>query len=130
MIVELTRDVLALLQEESRRAAPEECCGLLLGQGNGIEAARPAANRAENRRTHFEIDPVALLAAHKAARAGGPQVVGYYHSHPTGICVPSATDQEHSTGDSRIWAIISDSEVAFWRDNANGFAALPFRLVG
>ncbi|MEE4451233.1 M67 family metallopeptidase [Novosphingobium resinovorum] len=129
MIVELTSGVLATLHEEARRAAPEECCGLLFGRGGWIDEVRAAANVAENRRVHFEIDPGALLAAHKAARAGGPQVIGYYHSHPTGICVPSATDRQHSTGDSRIWAIIAESEVAFWRDNANGFEALPFRIV-
>jgi proteasome lid subunit RPN8/RPN11 len=129
MIVEVTSAVLATLREEARRAAPEECCGLLLGAGNRIESASPAANVAENRRIHFEIDPLALLAAHKAARRGGPQVLGYYHSHPTGHPVPSATDCEHSTGDSRVWAIISDSEVAFWRDNANGFAPLDLRVV-
>jgi len=133
MIVEVTRGVLATLEHEARRAAPEECCGLLLGRKNGaferIEVAQAAVNVAQNRRIHFEIDPVALLVAHKAEREGGARVIGYYHSHPTGISVPSATDQEHSTGDSRIWAIISESEVAFWRDNANGFAAQPFRVV-
>lgn len=129
MIVELTSGVLATLHEDARRAAPEECCGLLLGRGQRIDEVRAAANLAENRHVHFEIDPVVLLAAHKEARAGGPEVMGYYHSHPTGICVPSATDRQHSTGDSRIWAIIAESEVAFWRDNANGFEALPFRIV-
>lgn len=129
MIVELTSGVLATLHEDARRAAPEECCGLLLGRGQRIDEVRAAANLAENRHVHFEIDPVVLLAAHKEARAGGPEVMGYYHSHPTRICVPSATDRQHSTGDSRIWAIIAESEVAFWRDNANGFEALPFRIV-
>lgn len=133
MIVEVTRGVMATLEEEARRTMPEECCGLLLGRKGDaferIEAVQPAVNVAQNRRIHFEVDPVALLAAHKAERRGGARVVGYYHSHPTGISVPSATDQEHSTGDSRICAIISASEVAFWRDNANGFAALQFRIV-
>ncbi len=129
MIVEVTRDVLAQLHEEARRADPEECCGLLLGQGGTITQALPAANIATDRRIHFEIDPVVLLAAHKAERAGGPRLIGYYHSHPVGPCAPSATDREHSTGDSRIWAIIAQSEVAFWHDKANGFEALPFRVV-
>ncbi|PNU02976.1 M67 family metallopeptidase [Novosphingobium guangzhouense] len=130
MIVEVTSGVLATLNEEARKAAAEECCGLLLGRGARIEQAVPAANVAADRTVHFEIDPRSLLSAFKAARAGGPEVIGYYHSHPTGICVPSKTDKDHSTGDSRIWAIISESEVAFWRDNANGFVAQPFRVVG
>lgn len=129
MEIDVTSGVLATLRDEAARAGAEECCGLLLGRGERIDTATPAVNVAPDRSRHFEIDPAALLAAHKDARTGGPQVLGYYHSHPTGICEPSATDREHSTGDSRIWAIIAESEVAFWRDNANGFAALPVRVV-
>ncbi|KQM18732.1 Mov34/MPN/PAD-1 family protein [Novosphingobium sp. Leaf2] len=128
MIIEVTSGALATLHREAARAAPEECCGLLLGSGARIETVDATANVAADRRVRFEIDPLALLAAHKAARNGGPQVLGYYHSHPKGHPVPSATDCEHSTGDSRVWAIIADGEVAFWRDSANGFALLDFRV--
>lgn len=134
MVVEVTSGVLATLRAEAERAAPEECCGLLLGRagpaGIGrIEQVMVAANVAPDPRLRFEIDPVALLAGHKAARGGGPQVLGYYHSHPEGHPVPSATDCEHSTGDLRIWAIIADGQVAFWRDSGKGFAPLTCRTV-
>lgn len=133
MEVEVTRAVLAMLHAEADRAAPLECCGLLLGEADGgglIEAALPAANLAEEPRLRFEIDPAVLLAAHKAARAGGPQVLGYYHSHPAGHPVPSAVDCEHSTGDSRIWAIIAGGQVAFWRDSGKGFSPMQCRVIG
>ncbi|MGE4304379.1 MAG: Mov34/MPN/PAD-1 family protein [Novosphingobium sp.] len=135
MVVEVTSGVMATLCEEADRAAPEECCGLLLGRdepgGEGrIDGLVPAANVADDPRLRFEIDPAVLLSAHKAARSGGPQIVGYYHSHPVGHPVPSATDCEHSTGDSRIWAIIAGAHVAFWRDSGNGFRALTYRMVG
>lgn len=135
MVIEVTRGVLATLQAEADRAAPEECCGLLLGQGEPggrgpVEAVLPAVNVSDVPCIRFEIDPSALLAAHKAARAGGLQVLGYYHSHPTGYPVPSATDREHSTGDLRIWAIIACGQVAFWRDSGKGFMQLTCRMVG
>ncbi|MFC3213974.1 Mov34/MPN/PAD-1 family protein [Novosphingobium panipatense] len=129
MILEVTSAVIMKLREDASRAAPEECCGLLLGRHGRIEQAQEAANIAPDPRRRFEIDPAALFAAFKAARGEGAQVLGYYHSHPTGDARPSATDREHSTGDLRIWAIIADSEVAFWRDNANGSASQPFRIV-
>jgi proteasome lid subunit RPN8/RPN11 len=134
MVVEVTSGVMATLRREADRAAPEECCGLLLGRGEPgakarIDTALPAENVSDQPCLRFEIDPVALLAAHKAARAGGPQVLGYYHSHPTGHPVPSATDCEHSTGDLRIWAIIAGGQVAFWRDSGKGFAELACRMV-
>ncbi|EIZ78592.1 metal-dependent protease [Novosphingobium sp. Rr 2-17] len=139
MDVEVTSGVLAALHSHAIHShaiasGAEECCGLLLGHvlpegGERIETAVPTANVAPDRRRHFEVDPRALLAAHKAARGGGPQVLGYYHSHPEGPAAPSVTDQEHSTGDCRIWAIIAHGTVAFWRDTGNGFSALAPNVV-
>lgn len=117
----MTSGVKATLLEEAARAAPDECCGLLLGQGVRITEVRPAENVAQDKSTRFEIDPVALLKAHREAREGGPELIGYYHSHPEGHPVPSATDCDHASGDARIWAIIANGEVRFWRDGKEGF---------
>jgi desampylase len=127
--IRIAPGLLDRLLAEARAAHPEECCGLLLGMDGAIESILPAANVAADRRRHFEIDPATLLAAHRHARAGGPQVVGYYHSHPGGAPQPSATDREHSTGDLRIWAIVAAAQVAFWRDTVNGFITVACREV-
>ena len=79
---------------------------------------------------HFEIDPAALIAAHRAARGGGPEVLGYYHSHPTGRAEPSDTDRAQASGDGRIWAIVAQGRVQLWRDLPEGFEPLPLRVVG
>lgn len=129
MTIHLTSGAMATLLEEAEKAAPNECCGLLLGRVGRIEEARPAANVAPDPSRHFEIDPAALFAAHRAARDGGPQLLGYYHSHPAGHPLPSATDCEHASGDGRAWAIIAGGEVTFWRDGAKGFEALSHCLV-
>jgi len=129
MTIEVTSGVKATLLEEAAKAAPEECCGLLLGAGGRIEQVSPAANVAQDRARRFEIDPMALLAAHKAARAGGPEIVGYYHSHPEGHPVPSATDCEHASGDGKVWAIVASGEVTFWRDGEGGFEPVSHRLI-
>jgi proteasome lid subunit RPN8/RPN11 len=120
---------MATLLAEAARAAPAECCGLLLGRGERIDELRPAANIAADPRLRFEIDPAALFAAHRAARAGGPEVVGYYHSHPVGHPQPSATDCEHASGDNRAWAIAAGGMVAFWRDGETGFEPLSHCVV-
>lgn len=125
----LTSGALATLLEEATRAHPLECCGLLLGQGARIDAARPAANVHPDPARHFEIDPAALIAAHKAARAGGAQLLGYYHSHPTGVAEPSATDRAMASGDGRIWAIAAQGMVRLWRDAPDGFQPLPLRVA-
>jgi len=119
--VKVEPDIVGRLLEEAARAAPDECCGLLLGQGGQITEVRPADNVAQDKSTRFEIDPAALLEAHREAREGGPELIGYYHSHPDGHPVPSATDCDHASGDARIWAIIAGGEVRFWRDGSGGF---------
>ncbi|WP_343809035.1 M67 family metallopeptidase [Alteraurantiacibacter aestuarii] len=126
----MTQEALALMLAEAARAAPHECCGILLGAGNHVRTARPAANIDPSPHSRFEIDPQALVDAHRAARAGGPQVLGYYHSHPGGPPRPSATDAAMAGGDGRIWAIIGhNGDVMFWRDGESGFAELSYQRV-
>ena len=107
-------------------AHPQEACGLLLGEGKRITEALETRNVHASPQTHFEIDPQALIDAHRAARSGGPQVLGYFHSHPAGEPVPSATDRACAAGDGRIWAIIAGNDVRCWRDSATGFVALSY----
>ena len=104
---------------------PLEVCGLLLGEGERITAAVETRNVHPSSQTHFEIDPQALIDAHRAARGGaGPEVLGYFHSHPSGPPEPSATDRACAAGDGKVWAIIAGAEVRLWRDDPEGFTPL------
>lgn len=129
MVLEVTSGAIATLREEAAKAHPRECCGLLLGQGGRLVEVRPCANVHADPLTHFEIDPAALIAAHRAARSGGPELLGYYHSHPNGHPLPSATDCEHAAGDGAVWAIVAQDAVRWFRDAGSRFAELPTRLV-
>ncbi len=127
MDIVVSSDVVEALVAAAAAAHPHEACGLLLGEGARITAAIPARNVHPAPATHFEIDPQALIDAHRAARReGARQVVGYYHSHPSGPAEPSATDCAEAARDGRIWAIIAGEEVRLWRDGADGFAPLSF----
>ena len=129
MVVELTSGVTATLLEEAARAHPRECCGLLLGKGARVEQVVPAINVHSSPRNHFEIDPQTLISAHRATRSGGPQVLGYYHSHPNGRAEPSPSDRAAASGDGRIWAIVAAGTVTWWRDQPGGFEVLPTRVA-
>lgn len=133
----VTSRALASMRAHARAAHPQEACGLLLGAlgeaaGAGrvwITEARPTANVHPSPLTHFEIDPAALIAAHRAARApGAPALIGCYHAHPAGAAAPSATDQALAARDGRVWAIIAADEVRFWHDSPHGFVALSFGI--
>jgi len=129
MDVRVTRPALDRLLTEAVRAAPEECCGLLLGHGSLIEEARPAANVAADPLRRFEIDPQALVDAHRAERNGGPQVLGYYHSHPASPAEPSATDRAQAAHDGSVWAIAGEGGVTFWRDGEAEFVPLSYAVA-
>lgn len=129
MALQVSSEVLERMLAEAGQAHPRECCGMLLGEGGTIEAAHAAANVHAEPERHFEIDPQALIDAHRAARQGGRQVIGYYHSHPNGLGEPSATDLELAAGDGAVWAIIAAGGVRFFRSGAGGFAELPYEVT-
>lgn len=125
----VTREVIELLHAEAVRTHPKECCGILLGEGDRITAIMPADNVHAQPGTHFEIDPRSLIDAHRSARSGGPQVLGYYHSHPTGDPAPSAIDRAEAAHDGAIWAIVAGDAIGWWRDRPDGFATLPYAVI-
>ena len=130
MQVCITASALATLRDAAQNAHPLEACGLLLGQGATITRAQITANCAAEPARHFEIDPATLIAAHRAARAGGAALLGYFHSHPAGPASPSPTDCAMAARDGRIWAIVAGNAVAFWRDALSGFEPLSYGVVG
>jgi desampylase len=111
-------DISIRLRDDLRRAARasrDEICGLLLGHGERVVTALACRNVAAAPATRFELDPAALLAAHRAARAGGPAVLGHYHSHPSGAARPSPRDAADAAPDGSLWLIVAGDAVTAWR---------------
>lgn len=81
-------------------AYPGEGCGVLLGRDDGgprvaMEAV-PAPNQWGERDDRYAVDPDLLRELMEREEAGGPAVIGFYHSHPDAEPVPSDTDRERS----------------------------------
>lgn len=113
----------------ARDAHPAEACGILLGAAGDISQAVSARNVHPEPATRFEIDPQALIDAYRAEREGGPKVMGYFHSHPTGDPYPSQADRSMSAKDGKIWAIIAGDKIMFWSDTPIGFEALSYTSI-
>ncbi|HTF89111.1 MAG TPA: M67 family metallopeptidase [Planctomycetota bacterium] len=123
----------ALLRREievrTRRALPDETCGLLLGRRRGKEvevaALVAARNIALEPRTRFELDPLDLLAAEDGARANGLEVVGVWHSHPRGPLEGSRHDHQGSPASWLSLIAVPKPRhglgLACWRQVASGF---------
>lgn len=117
------------LLAEARISHDREICGLLFGTSGRIEGAQGCANVAAMPERAFEVDPVALFAAHRGARGGGPKLIGHYHSHPSGIAAPSPRDTDGSMGDGALWLIIAGGDARLWRSETPGtFARVRLAL--
>ncbi len=115
MVVEIASRLIERLVAEAEMAAPQECCGLLIGRPGRIDSIMPAANVAARPTDSFEIDPAALLRGHREARGDGKIVIGHYHSHPNGSRQPSLRDAARAVEDAQIWLIIAGGSVSGWR---------------
>jgi proteasome lid subunit RPN8/RPN11 len=124
---------LDLVIGHARRAAPHECCGLLLGRGEDVTEAVPARNVAEIPETQFHIDPHDHIVARREARARGLDVVGFYHSHPRSPAEPSARDLAECSYAGYLYLIVSvraaRAEIGLFRLDAGNFQRLQFVTV-
>lgn len=96
LCLSLKKATLSMLFEDISRRPNIEACGVLLGtidaQGNWhVEQAYPLHNIASSP-VYFEFAPDELLQAELLYPG---QIIGVYHSHPTGFPRASATDCEN-----------------------------------
>jgi desampylase len=129
MELALSRQQRQQLLDWAAEAAPEECCGLIFGQNGVIAQLQLVANVAADPMRRFELDPKALIAAEKAARAGGTPILGYFHSHPSGDCAPSMADAALAAPDGRIWVFVAGGEIAAWQAVEDGAVHGRFRPI-
>jgi desampylase len=97
-----------------------EICGLIFGKQNEVQHAMLADNVASKPDDAFEIDPAALISAHRLAREGGPNLLGYFHSHPNGKAIPSEIDAKNAAPDGQLWLIIAGRGITAWRAVEHG----------
>ena len=75
----------------AREEAPNECCGILAGEGGRVLRLYRAIN-AEHSPYSFDIDSRDLYRIHAEVEALGWEFVAIYHSHPQSEAYPSSTD--------------------------------------
>jgi len=115
--VRLSTTLVEMLERTAWQAEPHEACALLLGEtAEGVVTITQAVvmdNVTEgNPETSFEIDPGMHILMQKAARAGGPQIVGIWHSHPNGVASPSNADKAQSVERGWVWLITAAKDGA------------------
>jgi proteasome lid subunit RPN8/RPN11 len=101
-MIAVNDEQLAQMRAHGERDYPYECCGLMLGRfETGLKRvletyAISNAREEAAKRNRFLIQPEELMRGEKYARHKGLDVVGFYHSHPDDVAVPSQYDLEHA----------------------------------
>lgn len=102
----IPRTLVIKILGHAQQSLPEECVGLLSGQGETILAWHPLSNRLHSPR-QFMADEAELVAQLRQIRENGQELVAIYHSHPNAPAVPSAADLQQSYYPNALYLIVS-----------------------
>lgn len=90
----------------ARLEAPNECCGLLVGQPDRVDEIVRCTNL-DSSPVRYRLDPQQHIDANKRLRHTDRSVVGVYHSHPRSAAVPSPHDIAEAHYPGFAWIVIS-----------------------
>lgn len=92
-IISMARTHVDEMYAHALSVAPEECCGLVGGQGKTSTCVYQLRNMASESRRRYEASPEDLFGAQKQMRTRREELLAIYHSHPRDAePVPSETD--------------------------------------
>ena len=89
------------MRELAESAYPFEGCGVLVGKAREgvweVSEVFPGRNLVEDRRhDRCELDPRDIIAAERAGRSRGEEILGFFHTHPDHPARPSQFDRDHA----------------------------------
>ena len=87
----LTNEQLQKMIDHVDSHAPLEACGLLAGKGSTVEAVLVVRNQVRSP-VRYVMDPIEQLHAFEWIESNGLDLIGIFHSHPTGPETVSPTD--------------------------------------
>jgi proteasome lid subunit RPN8/RPN11 len=95
MMITIKKSDLQVIIEHCIAGLPNEACGMLGGKGGGVEKIYPVRN-AKPGPDYYEMDPEEQFSVMKDIRDSGLEMIGLFHSHPTGRAYPSNVDVEQA----------------------------------
>lgn len=91
-----TRDLYQQIERHARDGAPREICGVLMGTCSGgtarVREVLAVPNIAANPEQAYRLDDRRLAQIVGGLASSSLEIVGFYHSHPSGEPIPSQTD--------------------------------------
>jgi len=103
---------------------PFEACGLLAGRDSKVESVLEVTNQAQSP-LRYMMDPIEQLNAFEWIDSNGLELIGIFHSHPTGPETVSPTDIAEAAYEV-VYVILAHAEDShawrvrgFWIENSN-----------
>lgn len=120
------------MRQDVERRAPEEACGLILGEAGRAKRVIPVTNTLRSPE-RFRMDPKEQLEALALMEREGLELSAIYHSHPRGPAAPSETDIAEAYYPDSLYLIwFSDfgdwNCRGFWIKEGKAFEA-PLRII-
>lgn len=110
-MLEISREFVDAILEQSRAEYPDECCGVILGPVGSGKALRlkPMINAAHSP-TFYEFDSKDLLALYREIDDNDEEIVVIYHSHTETEAHPSRTDIAYASEPNAHYVLVSTRE--------------------
>jgi proteasome lid subunit RPN8/RPN11 len=132
--VVLARKLRDELVAHARAAAPQECCGLVMGEDEIGRRVLRCRNVHPTPETRYLVDKTQLFEAFRAAADFDRELVAIYHSHPRSPAYPSPTDRAEALWPEAAYVLVSlrseEPEIFAYRIKAGAVSEIPIEMSG
>ncbi len=104
--LQVTEEQLAVMVAHCVRCVPEEGCGLLVGDAQGVVASVLPTRNAASSAQVYSVDPRDHLRIDRQAEDEGLAVIGVFHSHTHTDPWPSPTDVRQAPDPSWHYVVV------------------------
>ncbi|MEE8402072.1 MAG: M67 family metallopeptidase [Candidatus Hydrothermarchaeaceae archaeon] len=113
----LNRSFISEMEDHARREIPNEACGILAGRSNKVEKVFSCKNVSKNPSSRYAIAPEELIEIFNDVETCGLEILGFYHSHPSGPTSPSNIDLSEASWHDHSYVILHSDGMGSWRWN-------------
>ncbi len=105
--IKMSRTLATRLLFEAQKQPDAEVCGFVSARDGVPQDIHPVTNIAPEPERRFDMDPAGQIAALRAIRKAGDEMLAIYHSHPSAPPEPSIHDLEGMGYPDALYLIIS-----------------------
>ena len=112
MALELPQAFLDEMVAHAEQDAPNECCGIIAGNGDGVATKLFRAKNAEASPYRYSVAPGDLFRIFRECDSNDWTFLGIYHSHTASEAFPSPTDVRLAFWPEAYYVLVSLQDAA------------------